>query len=62
ALKASTNHILSIFLYPLGAVETACALEVDVMAFGSYGSSVSSGSCGSSRSSGSYGSGRSRSS
>nr|GFA16068.1 hypothetical protein [Tanacetum cinerariifolium] len=29
--KASTHHVIDIFLYPLGAVEAACALEVDAM-------------------------------
>nr|GEY23668.1 hypothetical protein [Tanacetum cinerariifolium] len=31
ALKASTHHVITMFLYPLGAVEAACALEVDAM-------------------------------
>ncbi|GJT28559.1 reverse transcriptase zinc-binding domain-containing protein, partial [Tanacetum coccineum] len=31
ANKASTHHVIAIFLYPLGAVEAACALEVDAM-------------------------------
>ncbi|GJT30229.1 hypothetical protein Tco_0910504, partial [Tanacetum coccineum] len=31
ANKASTHPIIAIFMYPLGAVEAACALEVDAM-------------------------------
>ncbi|GKA19976.1 hypothetical protein Tco_0699891, partial [Tanacetum coccineum] len=31
ALKSSTHPIIAIFVYPLGAVEAACALEVDAM-------------------------------
>nr|GEU91505.1 zinc knuckle CX2CX4HX4C [Tanacetum cinerariifolium] len=31
ALKASTHHVITMFLYPLRAVEAACALEVDAM-------------------------------
>nr|GFA19406.1 hypothetical protein [Tanacetum cinerariifolium] len=31
ANKASTHHVIAIFLYPLGVVEAACALEVDAM-------------------------------
>ncbi|GKF79155.1 hypothetical protein Tco_0234723 [Tanacetum coccineum] len=29
--KASTHHVIDIFMYPLGVVEAACALEVDAM-------------------------------
>ncbi|GJX31867.1 hypothetical protein Tco_0241722, partial [Tanacetum coccineum] len=31
ALKASTHSVIAIFLYPLRAVEAACALEVDAI-------------------------------
>nr|GEV94062.1 hypothetical protein [Tanacetum cinerariifolium] len=31
AFKASTHHVITMFLYPLRAVEVACALEVDAM-------------------------------
>nr|GFB20390.1 hypothetical protein [Tanacetum cinerariifolium] len=31
ALKASTHHVITMFLYPLRAVEAACALDVDAM-------------------------------
>ncbi|GKD80656.1 homeobox-leucine zipper protein HDG11, partial [Tanacetum coccineum] len=31
ALKASTHSVIAIFMYPLRAVEAACALEVDAM-------------------------------
>ncbi|GKA22028.1 hypothetical protein Tco_0707990, partial [Tanacetum coccineum] len=31
ALKSSTHPIIAIFMYPLGAVEAACALEVDAI-------------------------------
>nr|GFD27065.1 hypothetical protein [Tanacetum cinerariifolium] len=31
ALKPSTHPVIAIFLYPLGAVKAACALEADAM-------------------------------
>ncbi|GKD29613.1 hypothetical protein Tco_1240391 [Tanacetum coccineum] len=31
ANKASTHHVIDIFLYPLGVVEAACALEVNAI-------------------------------
>ncbi|GKE35907.1 hypothetical protein Tco_0070581, partial [Tanacetum coccineum] len=31
ANKASTHHVITIFMYPFGAVEAACALEVNAM-------------------------------
>ncbi|GKC30007.1 hypothetical protein Tco_1037301, partial [Tanacetum coccineum] len=31
ALKANAHHVIAIFTYPLGAVDAACALEVDAI-------------------------------
>ncbi|GKC53565.1 hypothetical protein Tco_1076310, partial [Tanacetum coccineum] len=31
ANKAITHPVIAIFMYPLGALEAACALEVDAM-------------------------------